>query len=298
MENVTGWAKSFSEDWIELGFYTAWYPVHHESKEFTSSMVVSIDKSFTVSGSGIVTKKGKDWVVKHNWPVFDNVIIASKGLKTKEIREENIAIDLVYTTFSEGDLDSVSINCKEIYEFFSSIFGKSEDSYMKFVINPLTGGGGYGRIKYISLKATEFNQYLKNGIAHEMSHFGWHNAETTTWEDWLNEAFAEYCMLLYLREKDNKEEYYKSIEQYKKLTINSRPIWGVNRDAPEAYDALYINGSLILLEFEEKLGTERFYSFLNTILKKKISNPSDFLKLVESELSKKYRDWFENKLNL
>lgn len=296
MKNVTGWAKSFSEEWIELGFYTAWYPVHNASKKFTSSLIVSIDKSFIVSGSGIVTRKGEDWEIKHSWPVFDNVIIASKDLKTKEIREDNIALDLVYTAFPEKDLDSVSIKCKEVYEFFSSIFGKPEGSYMKFVINPLEGVGGYGRIKYFSLKAKGFNLYLKKGMAHEMAHFWWHYAETTTWEDWLNEAFAEYSMLLYLREKDNKEEYKKNIEQYKSWTVNSRPIWGVDRDAPEAYDALYNKGSLILLEFENKIGTENFFNFLKTVVNKKISNTSDFLKLVELKLSKEDRDWFENKL--
>jgi len=296
MENVTGWARSFSDEWIELGFYTAWYPVHSVSKKFTSSIMVSIDKSFTLSGSGIVTRKGDVWKITHNWPVFDNVIIAAKGLKTKKIREDKISLDLVYTTFPEKDLDSVSIKCMKVYEFFSSIFGAPDDSYLKFVINPLKGGGGYGRSKYFSLKATEFNQYLKEGIAHEMSHFWWHNAETTTWEDWLNEAFAECSMLLYLREKENKEEYNKKIEQFKKWTVNARPIWGVDRDAPEAYDALYNKGSLILLEFEKKIGTQEFYNFLKMLLNKSISNTADFLKLVEFELSREYRDWFENKL--
>jgi hypothetical protein len=296
MENVAGWAKSFSDEWIELGFYTAWYPVHNASKKFTSSIIVTIDKSFTVSGSGIVTRQGNEWKITHNWPVFDNVIIAAKGLKTIKIREEKIALDLVYTTFPEKDLDSTSIKCKEIYKFFSSIFGTPDDSYLKFVINPLKGVGGYGRSKYFSLKASEYNQYLINGIAHEMSHFWWHNAETTTWEDWLNEAFAEYSMLLYLREKYDKEEYNKNIEQYKKWTVNSRPIWEVDRDAPEAYDALYNKGSLILVEFEKKIGTQKFYNFLRILLNKKISNTADFLKLIEFELSKDYRDWFEYKL--
>ena len=297
MENVTGWAKSFSDKWIELGYYTAWYPVHSTSKGFTSRIAVSIDSSFAVSGSGIVTKEGKDWVITHSWPVFDNVIIAAKDLKTKEIREGKVAFDLVYTTFPEKDLDSMAIKCKEIYNFFSRILGQPEgDSYLKFVINPLEGGGGYSRLKYISFKATELNQNLKNGIAHEMAHFWWHRAETTTWEDWLNESFAECSMLLYLREKDNKEEYSSKIEQFKRQTINSKPIWGIDRESSDAYAVLYNKGPLILLEFEEKIGATEFYKFLKALLDNRISNTNDFLKFVESEYSKRYRNWFEQKL--
>lgn len=296
MENVKGWARSFSDEWIEIGFHTAWYPVHNVSKQFTSSIMVSIDPSFTVSGSGIVTRKSDMWEIVHSWPVFDNVIIAAKGLKTKKIRENKITLDLVYTSFPEKDLDSVSIKCGEIYEFLSKTFGIPGDSYLKFVINPLKGRGGYGRSKYFSLKASEFDQYLIKGIAHEMSHFWWQNAETTTWEDWLNEAFAEYSMLLYLREKYSKEVYDNNIEQFKKWIVNSRPIWGVDREAPEAYDALYNKGSLILLEFEEKLGSGEFYNFLRTLYRKKISNTADFWSLLEIELSRDYRVWFEKKL--
>lgn len=298
MKNVTGWAKSFSEDWIELGFYTAWYPVHNESKKFTSIITISIDDDFKVSGSGIVTQDGKNWIITHNWPVFDNVIIAAKDLKSKKIGGNEIGLELVYTKFPEKDLDSVSIICQEIYEFYSSIFGKQENAYLKYVLNPLKGRGGYSRTKFVSIKASGYNQYLKEGLAHEMAHFWWKNAVTTTWEDWLNEAFAEYSMLLYLREKDSEKIFNNLIKQFKEWTKNSLPIWGVDRETPEAYTALYNKGSLILMEFEEKLGADDFYKFLRTLLTNKISTTADFLNLVETELSKENRVWFENKLKM
>lgn len=298
MSNVTGWAKSFSEDWIELGFYTAWYPVHNESKEFTSIITISIDDDFNISGSGIVTEHGNDWIIKHNWPVFDNVIIAAKDLKSKNIGGDEIGLEFVYTKFPEKDLDSITLICQEIYEFYSSILGKQKNAYLKYVLNPLNGQGGYSRTKFVSIKASSYNQYLKEGLAHEMAHFWWKNAVTTTWEDWLNEAFAEYSMLLFLREKDNKETFKNKINQYKEWTINSPPIWGIDRETPEAYTALYNKGSLILMEFEERLGSDAFYLFLRTLLSKKINTTTDFLNLVEMELSIEYRIWFENKLKM
>jgi len=55
-------------------------------------------------------------------------------------------------------------------------------------------------------------------------------------------------------------------------------------------------GSLILMEFEEKLGQEQFFDFLRLILKGKVTNTNEFLDLVEKGLSKDINLWFENKL--
>ena len=78
MQQVSGWAKSFTDDWIELGYYTAWYPVHSESRAFTSVITVSMDPGYKVSGSGVVTPDRNEWIIAQSWPVFDNVIIASQ----------------------------------------------------------------------------------------------------------------------------------------------------------------------------------------------------------------------------
>lgn len=296
LSDVFGFGKSFMEEWIEIGYYTAWYPVHYDSRRFTSQINISIDKDYKVSGSGIVVKKDSVWEMKHTWPVFDNVIIASKDIKTRKIQEGNLFIETVYTSFPETDIDSVLFGCKDVLNFYQKIYGLKDSAYLKFVLSPMAGRGGYGRDNYISLKASEFNLYVKKGIAHEMAHFWWYNADTDAWDDWLNEAFAEFSMLLYLREKVSKKIYDELIVEYKKLIENSLPIWEIDRASPEAYVALYNKGSLILIEFEQALGKERFYDFLFTILNEKVKNTYDFLDLVEKNISKEMRLWFENKL--
>ena len=296
MQNVTGWAKSFKDEWTELGFYTAWYPVYGTGSNFTSVVHVSIDDNFKVSGSGIVTSEGKTWKIVHNWPVFDNVIIASKELKTQKIGGKNIGVEIVYTKFPEKDIDSVSKSCTEIFDFYSGIFGQRKGAYLKYAFNPLPGGGGYSRERFVSIKSAGYNNDLREGMAHEMGHFWWHKANATTWEDWLNEAFAECSMLLYIREKESRAVFDQRVKEYKELTAKTCPIWGVNRQSPEAYAALYNKGALILLEFEKKTGTSDFYIFLQKLYSRNITNTSDFLKFVETERSKDDRDWFEMKL--
>ena len=84
--------------------------------------------------------------------------------------------------------------------------------------------------------------------------------------------------------------------QYKEQTKETPPIWGIDRQGPEAYNALYFKGSLILMEFEKELGKEKFFDFLAAVVNNQISNTADFLDLVENQVSAEYRAWFENKL--
>jgi aminopeptidase N len=141
-----------------------------------------------------------------------------------------------------------------------------------------------------------FGLYTRQGIAHELAHFWWHNAGTTTWEDWLNEAFAEYSMLLYIRERIGSGEFQKTVDEYKNRTINLAPVWGIDRGADDAYSVLYEKGSLILCEMEEMVGKNSFMNFLKKVSDNKIKTTDELLNLIESELSEETRLWLENKL--
>ncbi len=297
--NMQGFGKSFTEDWIEIGYYTAWYPVHVESKHFTSIIKIWIDDSYKVSGSGIVTKKDDHWQMDHTWEIFDNVIISSKDLKTRKKNNGSIWIETVYTTFPEEDIDSVYKTLNDVLSFYESQFGSENGmSYLKFYINSSVGKGGYGRKNYVSMKASVFNLYIIRGIAHEIAHNWWINAENTTWEDWLNEAFAEYSMLMYIKERMGIEYYNELIAAYESRSINSPPIWGVDRDSGEAYTSLYEKGSLLLVELEQRLGKDHMTSFLRQLIDRSISNTDEFLKFLEEFSSQETRIWFENKLKV
>jgi hypothetical protein len=298
MQDVSGWGKSFTDEWIEVGYYCAWFPLNNDSKNFFSKINISIDDRYKISGSGIVNKKGTSWTITQPWTSFDNIILASKNLKSKKVLESGTCIETVYTDFPEADVDSVILSCKDVLKFYQTLYGKQDSAYLKFVISPRGNGGGYGRKNFISLGTQKFDFYTQKGIAHEMAHFWWKNANTTTWEDWLNESFAEYSMLMYLREKFGAEVFNERIDEYKKNTLKSSPIWGIDRAKPDAYSALYEKGSLILYELEQKLGIESFFNFLRLILQNNIMTTKEFLNLVEKELSLETRIWFENKLKV
>jgi hypothetical protein len=235
MHNLTGWAKSFSEDWIEINYYSAWFPVNNSSRKFRSRINITIDPGYTVTGSGVVNRKEDCWQMIQPWPGFDNVIIASKGLRSRVLDENNIHIETFYKDFPESGADSVLSECRFVFGLYENLFGKKDSTYMKFIISPFEGGGGYSRKNFVSMRMKQFSFYTRVGVGHEIAHFWWSNAVTTTWEDWLNEAFAEYSMLIYFRERSGQDVFNTQLNEYKKRTANTPPVWGLDRNAPQAY---------------------------------------------------------------
>ena len=295
--NMVGFGKIFTDEWIEMGYYSAWYPVHEESKNFISEVRVFIDKDVKISGSGLVTKKDSYWHMTQPWESFDILIVASKDLKAKIIEKKNIKVETVYTTFPESDIDSIFEAFKDVLEFFNPRYGNLDgEVYLKFIIDPTEGTGGYGRKNLIRLKVSNFSYYFKLGIAHELSHTWWQKADMKSWEDWLNESFAEYSLLIYLRERISTELYNETLERYRQNSENMPAIWGIERTSDKAYTTLYEKGSLLLIDLENKIGEENMGTFLRLLIDKSIDNTADFLKVLEEFSSQEIRDWFESEL--
>jgi len=295
--NMVGFGKIFTDEWIEMGYHAAWYPVHEESRNFISEVRVFIDEDVKISGSGLVTKKDDYWHMIHPWESFDILLVASKDLKAKKIENKNIIVETVYTTFPKSDIDSIVEAFTDVLEFFNPRFGNQDgEVYLKFIIDPTEGTGGYARKNLIRLKASNFSYYFKLGIAHELSHTWWIKADMKSWEDWLNESFAEYSMLLYLRERIGTELYNETLERYRQNAENMPAIWGIERTSDRAYTILYEKGSLLLIDLENKLGEEKMAAFLRLLIDKSIDNTADFLKVLEEFSSLEIRDWFESEL--
>ncbi|MBR3021194.1 MAG: hypothetical protein IKH59_02370 [Bacteroidaceae bacterium] len=61
LDSLDSWMSSMEKDWIQLGYYMAWFPINSDSRDFTANVSVSINENYMVSGSGIVERHGKKW---------------------------------------------------------------------------------------------------------------------------------------------------------------------------------------------------------------------------------------------
>ena len=296
---VQGPAKSFNDHWIELGYYTGWYPVCNGNRADYSHLRIGITDGYTVSGSGIIshTEEGM-WEMKQPWENFDNVILASPMLKSRRINDNGTTIELIYTDFPDAGADSALQCCHNALKFFRRLYkiAGDEDIYMKFLLSASGTSGGYSRKNFIMLSSRTFNEYVLKNTAHEIGHFWWNKAPVESWHDWLNESFAEFSALQYIRHTRGEKAYAAYIDAYRKETRHIRPIWGIDRNDREAHLALYRKGSVLLADLLVRVGEEPFFNFLAGVIQAHITDTSAFLDFAESRLGRKNRNWIKKRL--
>ena len=296
LDSLDTWMSSMEKDWVQLGYYVAWFPVNSDSRDFTANVSVSINDGYTVSGSGIVEHKDDKWEMLQPWGGFDLQIVASPTLKSKKMTNDGRTFEVVYTDFADADADSALLACSEALQFYTRLFKTNpSNDYMKFLVVPRRGGG-ISRKNFIAYATKRFNEHFKTAIGHEMGHFWWNKAPTFSWEDWLNEGFAEFSMLWYIKCHFDKHIFDCYLEACRENARHACPIYEVDRDAPEAYDALYNKGALLLYDLEQKVGEQRFFEFMQGVAEREITSTTLLLDYAEEVFGKEIRKWIENRI--
>ena len=148
MHEVQGPAKSFNDRWIEIGYYTGWYPVCNGTSADRSHLRIGITDGYTVSGSGIISRTDDGmWEMDQPWEGFDNVILASPVLKTRRMSDNGTTIEFIYTNFPDADAES-ALNCSyDALKFFRRLYkiAGEENTYIKFSLSASGTSGGYSR---------------------------------------------------------------------------------------------------------------------------------------------------------
>lgn len=287
-----------TEDWIELGMYTPWFPLHESFREAFFNLNIDIDPKYKVINS---KKIGKRLVINQSTPQSDSTIIASNKFKSIEDRFQDVDFNVCYTEDKDrGMAKQISGYSSRILNKYKNI-GKINLDEISIVIAPRTEGGGYCRQGLIVLTPTDNSinevRYFKF-IAHELGHLWWLNMENaSTWEDWLNESFAEYSALRVVREFFGKEEFNRWINLYKEKTKNLPPIKDLDRGHEKAFEVLYMKGPLILNDLEEQIGIEKFSRLLTNVYKKNVDKTGKLLDVLYDMTNQDIVDRFNNLLH-
>jgi aminopeptidase N len=187
---------------------------------------------------------------------------------------------------------------------FNEWFGSIELSSPKIIITPREKGGGYARRGIIILSKINDEDFLNSKnryiqyFAHELSHFWWTNAPTDSWEDWLNESFAEYSALLSLRDLVGESEFNGMIQKKSTNFNELPPVRGIDRDDEKAYDVLYNKGCYILYTLEKDIGTEKFMELIREVYLNKISCTEDLINLITKKFGTEVAQRFNSQLDV
>lgn len=282
-----------TRNWIELGLYTPWFPLTNNFEQSLFNVSINIENGYEIINS---KRQGDNLILYQKKPSFDCTILASKSFKCIKSIVGEIPIEVYYTDDKYKNMAHQinEISTKAIKKYTE--FGNVETEKYSIVIAPRQYGGGYCRSGLIVVTPKDELEdkvdYFKF-IAHELAHIWWNKSNTTSWEDWLNESFAEYSALIALRDNFKQEDFNKTINIYEEKSKGLPPIKNLSRDDENAYKVLYIKGALVLNKLENRIGEENFRELLLKIHMGKINTTEKFLDTLENICNKELMEFID-----
>ena len=297
IEPDTWHTNEIRPDWAELGMYSAWYPYDQASSSFTSRVAVKTEEGYGVTGWGLVTRSGDRWVVTRDEPSWDIVVIAAPDLRVRRLGgNDSGSIEVCYAKLEPEQADRIASDAGRLLTTLGTWLGPASSKSLRIVFVERKSGGGYYRTGFMTLIWDPNYQGLIQYAAHETAHFWWGRGQATTWEDWLNESFAEYTALMVMREWYGDEVFAERLASYRKEAETAPPIWGLDRNHSAAHSALYRKGPLLLRELEQKIGESRFRDLLTALVARRVGTTENMLATLEELTSKQVRVAFEESL--
>jgi Peptidase family M1 domain len=279
-------ASSFTNEWIALASYSSWYPVNFDWGKFNYSLTVSIPEPFIVSGAGEISYQKGKWKLVQSSQTTDIVLVASNIMQTKKFKDMDANITMNYIGFTEAQADSIISSTSQAYNFYKTIYGEVGKANLTIVATPLKGGNAFARKDFIYMQTKGENAFdMNKTISHEVAHFWWNKSNTDTWEDWLNEGFAEFSTLLFIQKFISDSAYLNELKEYKEMSTKVAPVWEMDRSDNNASMILYRRAPVALANFRSTIGDDAFFNLLKSIHQNKINNTADLLKLIEKSIS-------------
>ena len=294
----TYFANTISGEWTEMGLYYPWFPYHPGITLFTYDLEIEIDASYRVFGMGEVKRSDAGWKIEHKTPTNDIVVCASKDTQLKQRQIADDVISIYHHNISDSLLTRMQNDLTSIITNFNGWFG-SKSQNIVLVESKRRKGGGYARIGGVFLGGFNPEDYLEQNehyhryFAHELAHLWWFKARTNSWEDWLNEGFAEYGALMVVREVFGEEAFTARLKEKAESLEGTPPIWGFDRNSSDFASAvLYDKAPLLLNKLEGKIGGERFTALCRVLIDNDMDSTNRFLELLKQSEGQETSDWF------
>ncbi len=291
--------------WTEMGLYYPWFPFSiNQLRSFTYNLAIEAPDQYEVIGLGSLKNMDGFTEISNSTPTSDIVVCLSKEINVNSSQIGKNKIKIFYHSFDSTMVQDISESITMMTGQYNEWFGKKNND-VSLIESRRKVGGGYARTGGVVLSDLEREKYYKDIIsyekyfAHEFAHLWWYKANVNTWEDWLNESFAEYSALMIIRKKHGYEAFYNIIERKRETIEDTPPIWGLDRmgeDTEIVHQVLYDKGPIILYEMENIIGRKDFVKFCNKLITNNISSNSELLELLETTNGKDVVESFKKML--
>ena len=304
-----GYIKS---DFVELACYSAWYPVPLSMETYMSFQVAlegPSDWTWDANGAcmGVETSDQTSvWNWKQSRQVNDITMV---GMPLRDAHSDP-------ESFFWGPkrmVGSQKVFDKHIHELRGMLeewLGpRGTEAPLRFVITPRQQGGAYNRSGMVVVGGgypteSSLHNVVLQAMCHEVCHDWFCKASPRTYDNWVDEALAEFCSIHIINDYVNDDfltsRISKTLEQLEEAG-ELPAIKSLVREKDESYAAFYYRGFLLLNEVAESVGVAEFRKVVGDFARmctQSESITSDmFLYLIQEKLGRKSRSRMEKWLN-
>ena len=310
------------DNYWELGVWP-WFPQPDLGGQYyTFHCVVRVKKPFVPFAPGTTVRRSAEGdenllETRVDKPIQFAVILAGKYEVAEEVRNGvtiRVATYAIRNPRGVKQLTNLADNVIQHYQEFLGPFPFPE--YDIIEINDYGFGQAPPGIMFITSEAFnpllgDMNQLFSQGInerfAHEIAHQYWAHVVKmpSDEEEWLSEAFSEYCAAFFLK-THRDPSVYKSLEKHWRRRADyaneAAPIalanwvWDPVTRFQIRTGLLYAKGPLLLAALHKELGDEMFLTFLKSYQKSfawKFGTTKHVAGLLQFLTKKDYMPFFE-----
>lgn len=283
-------------DWVEMGNYAPWFPLDVSYAPFEYTAEVSVARGYQFTGSGSIRHAGgPNWHLESVTPDHDCVLMAAPELN--EFHAANLSVVCVRDT-DRTLAGQILEDGQWLMGEFAGWFG-GQDGGLRIILAPRTKGGGYARPGLVVLTPDGLDRRrMFRWIGHEIAHLWWRSADVRTWEDWLNEAFAEYSALMAVREQFGQGAADEVIAAKRSQLPGLPPVMGIPREDPQAHAVLYGKGCVLLCDLAARIGHGKMVGLLRKMYARQVKDTREFLVLLAEVAGADAADAFAESLKV
>lgn len=285
----------YNPNWIELSLYTGWFPLNFNDKNYSYKLKFEIPENYQIISSGRISRNKNKTIILNNENYKDIPVILSDKFQIFSAKDEKIKF--YGTGLSDEQIKDIQNTSDNMYNFYEEVFGKSDSKNLIVAVNPFAHPMSYARKGFISLSLKNgFANSDKKILAHEIGHLWWKNASFGTYEEWLNESFAEFSALKFMQQKLSKEEFGELLKKYEMAYQKPIKISEILPNDDNWYSIAYLKYPYILYKLDKKIGSQKMNQFLSSIYENKISTTENVITLLRKYADENIVNEFEKEI--
>ncbi|MFA6958999.1 MAG: M1 family aminopeptidase [Thermoanaerobaculia bacterium] len=273
----------------------AWYPQNDWNGQYaTVHSVVKVKKPWVAFAPGTTVgrrEEGEFNVLESlvEKPVQYTVVHAGRYLVYEEKFGDLTIRVAPYAIHNERAMKQLASLSNRIIRFYETFLGPFPFKELNIIeINDLGFGQAPPGTMFITreafnplidIRSRVYSKGINQRFAHEIAHQYWGHVvkKGSAEEQWLSEAFAEYCSALVVKEIDGEGGYNKLVAEWRGDADRSNDVASIamaNRIAipsdpgkagEHRFDLLYSKGAYILAALRKEVGEEKFLLFLRNL---------------------------------